>query len=63
MAHPKIAVTSGQQAAAIVEQIELIAPADQANIMAISPVSAGYPAYEVAALPVRHSRKGLSDAE
>ena len=61
MRHPKIIVTSGLQAGTVIERIEHIAPADQANIMAISPVIAGYPAYEVAALPERHSRKGLSD--
>ena len=63
MRHPKTSIMSGSQASTIIEHIEHIAPADQANIMAISPVTAGYPAYEVAALPERHSRKGLSDKE
>ena len=61
--YAKMSVTSGTSGAAFMESMANVIPADQANIFAFSPAKAGFPAVEAAALPERHSRKGLSDGQ
>ena len=46
MANPAVPVTSGQLASDMVEKMANLVPADQANIIAISPSRSGYTAFE-----------------
>ena len=59
----RIPVPNQGRATDMADTVKGIPPADQANIFAISPQIAGYPAFEVAAWPERHNRKNLTPDE